>query len=775
MARKSIAQRMNRDILVTIAVIAVLFVAMGSLMQLRWKNDNIQSVCRFLDMLVGREQSQMANELFERRLSALGMRVAQIAALDEVLEVVLYDASGRPLARVAGGEPDPAPADVPALDDFRPEPGEPYRFEHDFTALRFTKAVTAAGEVLGWVRISHDLSLLRRQMLSFFTFFFVLLTITLICMLTLLRRRLRQSVVVPLRELGSSMRATDSESLSRGVSLRQGDLEIANLGEAFEELLARLDRSYRELDEANAALRRSESRLSRAIGASTDAIWEWSYVTGETYFSPRWYEMLGYADHELPMSYDTWRSLCHPDDYGLTVQEIRETVESGGLKSYQAEFRMRTRDGGWKWILSRGDVIERDGNGNPVLLSGTHTDISERKQAEERLRQSEEKFFRLFRLSPDTIILVNAETGQLVDVNDSFVALSGYTRDEALGRTLLELGVYRDPAQRELLYGLLEREGTVRNLEIDVRCKDGSVTACAVSSQLMQIDGTTHLLAVVRDISQMKQMQELMIQSEKMRSVGGMAAGIAHEINNPLGIILQASHNLVQRTRPDFPKNIEAAESIGLRMELLERYMRERKLDVFIADIQTAGVRAAEIIRRMLDFSRMNECGHAPCDLRRLIEQSVALASTDFDLRKNYDFGRISVEIDVEDGLPPVPCTETEVEQVLLNLLRNASQAMATSASTAEQPRIRIHASALPEGVRIVVEDNGPGMDAEVSRRAFDPFFTTKAPGLGTGLGLSVSYFIITKSHGGDMRVESEPGKGSRFIIDLPAAKGGGA
>jgi PAS domain S-box-containing protein len=764
---------MNRDILVTFAVIAVLFVAMGSLMQLRWKNDNIESVCRFLDMLVVREQSQMANELFERRFSALEMRIVQIGALDEVLEVVLFDADGAPLVRVAGGASELRPASVPPLGDGRPATGEAYVFEHDFSALRFTKAVTAAGEVLGWVRISHDLSLLRRQMLSFFGFFFLLLTITLICLLTILRRRLRKSVVVPLKELGSSMRAMDTQSLTRAVSLRQGDLEIAGLGEAFEELLTRLDRSYRELDEANAALRRSESRLSRAIGASTDAVWEWSYATGETYYSPRWYGMLGYGDQELPMNYDTWRSLCHPDDYELAARGIQEAVDSRGSKSYQAEFRMRTRDGGWKWILARGDVIERDGDGNPVLLSGTHTDISERRQAEERLRQSEEKFSRLFRLSPDTIILVNAETGRLMDVNDSFVQLSGFARSEALARSLLELGIYHEPAQRERFYAALERDGTVRNFEIDIRCKDGSVTPCAVSGQLMMIDGTPHVLAVVRDISQMKRMRELMIQSEKMRSVGGMAAGIAHEINNPLGIILQASHNIVQRTRPDFPKNIEAAGRIGLSMELLERYMRERKLDVFIADIQAAGVRAAEIIRRMLDFSRMSESGRKVCDLRRLVEQSVALAATDYDLRRNYDFGRIRMEI--PEGLPPIGCTETEIEQVFLNLLRNASQAMAAAEPPTPEPRIRIHARALPGGVRIVVEDNGPGMDEEVSRRVFEPFFTTKAPGLGTGLGLSVSYFIITKGHGGDMRVESEPGRGTRFIIDLPSDKGVGA
>jgi PAS domain S-box-containing protein len=764
---------MNRDILVTFAVIAVLFVAMGSLMQLRWKNDNIESVCRFLDMLVTREQSRMANALFERRLSALEMRVAQIGALDEVLEVVLFDADGAPLVRVAGGAPELRPASVPALGDGRPATGAAYVFEHDLSALRFTKAVTAAGEVLGWVRISHDLSLLRRQMLSFFGFFFLLLTITLICLLTILRRRLRKSVVVPLKELGSSMRAMDTQSLTRAVSLRQGDLEIAGLGEAFEELLARLDRSYRELDEANAALRRSESRLSRAIQASTDAVWEWSYATGEAYFSPRWYEMLGYGDQELTMDFETWRSLIHPDDFEHVQREIRETVDSKGLKSYQAEFRMRTRDGGWKWILGRGDVIKRDPDGSPVLLSGTHSDISERRQAEERLRQSEEKFSRLFRLSPDTIVLVNAESGRLVDVNDSFVLLSGFARSEVLGRSLLELAIYHEPDQREQFYAALERDGTVRNFEIDIRCKDGSVTPCAVSSQYMMIDGTPHVLAVVRDISQMKRMQELMIQSEKMRSVGGMAAGIAHEINNPLGIILQATHNIVQRTRPDFPKNIEAAGRIGLSMELFERYMRERKLDVFIADIQAAGVRAAEIIRRMLDFSRMSESGRKVCDLRRLVEQSVALAAPDYDLRRNYDFGRIRMEIDIPDGLPPIGCTETEIEQVFLNLLRNASQAMAEAPTP--EPRVRIHARALPGGVRIVVEDNGPGMDEEVRSRVFEPFFTTKAPGLGTGLGLSVSYFIVTKGHGGDMRVESEPGRGTRFIIDLPASAGGAA
>ena len=766
----SISQRMNRDIQITFLVVAVLFVAIGAFMQWQWKNDNIQTVCRFLDMLVSRERSNMANELFERRYVALKMRLVDISSNADVLSVVLYDRTGKPVAMAADGQNREPLEDVPWFAPETWDGDEGYTFQHDFSALRFTSAVSAAGETLGWIRISHDLSLLRKQTFYFFAFFFLMLFITLVCMQVLLRRRLLHSVANPLRELGASMRAMDAESLTQAAPLQEADLEIAGLGEAFQELLGRLARTYSALDEANEALTRSERRLSRAIGASTDAIWEWHLDTGEAYFSPRWYEMLGFRDREFPMSFETWKRLCHPDDFEKTQGKIMRTVESQGSESYKAEFRMRTRDGGWKWILGRGDVIRRDALGRPLLLSGTHTDITERRLAEERLRQSEEKFYRLFHLSPDSIVLINVEDGRLVDVNDTFLLFSGYARDEVLGKTTLELGIYRNPEDREKLYAHLEREGSIRNFEFEARRKDGSTFIFSMASQMMNLDGKPHLLAVLRDITQLKQMQELMIQSEKMRSVGGMAAGIAHEINNPLGIIMQASHNLVQRTRPDFEKNRDAATALGLDMGLLEQYMRVRKLDVFIEDIQTAGARAAGIIRRMLDFSRMSESSRSSCDIARLVEQSLALARTDYDLKKSYDFNTIRIDVSMEEYLPSIRCTETEIEQVILNLLRNAAQAMAAADPPIGSPHIGIRVSSRPGGVRIVVEDNGPGMAPEVCRRVFEPFFTTKPPGLGTGLGLAVSYFIVTKGHGGTMRVESEPGKGTRFIIDLPSS-----
>lgn len=440
-------------------------------------------------------------------------------------------------------------------------------------------------------------------------------------------------------------------------------------------------------------------------------------------------------------------------------------LESPARASVEVEFKRRDGSRFHAFINAR---LELDGEGRPEILEGTIEDINDRKRAEELLRQSEEKFSRLFLLSPDSIILVEADSEVLAEVNDTFVRAMGYTREEALGRTTRELGLYANETDLEAVRALVEEKGHVESYEFEARHKDGSVAVCSMSCQLIVIDGKRYRLSIVRDITSIKHMQAMMVQTEKMISVGGIAAGIAHEINNPLGIVLQASQNLMQRIRPDFRKNVEAAERIGLNMELLVRYMRERKLDTFVQDIQSAAVRASGIIRHMLDFSRKSESQRTACHLPEIIDKAVELARSDYDLKKSYDFKRIHIAREYEEGLPTISCTETEIEQVLLNLLRNAAQALATALPPVENPAIFISAKRMDEHVRISVRDNGPGVAPEVRRRIFEPFFTTKAPGVGTGLGLSVSYFIVTKGHGGGMHVESQPGEGATFIVDLP-------
>ena len=432
---------------------------------------------------------------------------------------------------------------------------------------------------------------------------------------------------------------------------------------------------------------------------------------------------------------------------------------------HNMETQVQRPDGTIGHILYSGGLIALDGE--PCVLSMT-VDITELKEAQEELRRSKEMFARLFQLSPDIITLARQEDGVLLEVNDTFSRTTGYSRDEAVGKSTLDLRTFAAPERRADFIAALRQDGKVENFEFDMRHRDGHILRCSTSARMMTVDDTPCVLAITRDITHLRALQDSMIQSEKMLSLGGIAAGIAHEINNPLGIVLQAAQTITLRTRADFPKNIEAAAKIGTDIEHVERYLKERKIDVFIRDIQGAAVRAADIIRHMLDFSRRSESRRSVCDIKTIIDNSLRLASSDYDLKKNYDFKSIRIKKDFADDLPSLHCTETEIEQVLLNLLRNAAQAMAEANPSTPEPCIGITVRPLGKGLRIEISDNGPGIPPEHRTRIFEPFFTTKASGAGTGLGLSVSYFIITKGHGGTMSVNSPAEGGTVFTIELP-------
>ncbi|MCP4755835.1 MAG: response regulator [Proteobacteria bacterium] len=269
------------------------------------------------------------------------------------------------------------------------------------------------------------------------------------------------------------------------------------------------------------------------------------------------------------------------------------------------------------------------------------------------------------------------------------------------------------------------------------------------------------------DITERKKTRELMIQTEKMMSVGGLAAGMAHEINNPLAAIIQITQNIERRISPDFGKNIPAAVKHHINLNNLQAYLKEKNILDNIKEITKSGQRAAKIVGEMLLFSRKSESEMAPANLVELMETAVELAGKDYNLKKKYDFKHIRIIRNFDSNLPRIPCTETEIEQVVLNLLTNAAWAMANEKSN-DPPQITLLIDVEKEMARIEVEDNGPGMDEETRKLIFEPFFTTKPVGEGTGLGLSVSYMIITNNHKGVLEVESEPGKGAKFIIRLP-------
>lgn len=272
----------------------------------------------------------------------------------------------------------------------------------------------------------------------------------------------------------------------------------------------------------------------------------------------------------------------------------------------------------------------------------------------------------------------------------------------------------------------------------------------------------------IDDITQRLSLEEMMVQSEKMLSVGGLAAGMAHEINNPLGAILHNVQNIRRRLSTELPKNLEAAEQLGVELDNINQYLQNREVPQLLDGIQQAGARAAKIVTHMLSFSRRSNRQMAPCDLPALIDQAVEIAGNDFDLAIGFDFKGQAIIRQFDPQLGPVPGTANELEQVLLNLLKNAAQAIHQREDDSEPGRIILRTRLNPPWAEIQVEDNGIGMTESVRKRTFEPFFTTKEIGQGTGLGLSVSYFIITNNHKGQMEVQSTLGQGTCFTLRLP-------
>ena len=270
------------------------------------------------------------------------------------------------------------------------------------------------------------------------------------------------------------------------------------------------------------------------------------------------------------------------------------------------------------------------------------------------------------------------------------------------------------------------------------------------------------------NVTEQMQKEEMLIQSEKMMSVGGLAAGMAHEINNPLAGIVQSMQVIQNRLFLNSPKNAAAAKNNNISLSGLQDYARDRGIDKMVENVLDSGKRAASIVNNMLSFSRKSAYKFELYNMAELLDRTVELVSSDYDLRKKYDFRQIKIIRNYAPDIGLIRCEGTKIQQVFLNILKNGAQAMASKDYLDETPAFIFRLFKDGDFLKIEIEDNGPGMDIETRKRVFEPFFTTKNIGEGVGLGLSVSYFIITENHNGIMTVESVLGSGTKFLIGLP-------
>ncbi len=509
-------------------------------------------------------------------------------------------------------------------------------------------------------------------------------------------------------------------------------------------------------------LAESERRLSYSIEATSDGLWDWDMASGDVYFSPQWYTMLGYFPYELPSNYETWRKLLHPDDLEYAESEVKRHIDS--KIPFRIELRMKTKEGKWRWVLTRGKVVEWASDGAPRRVVGTHVDVTQRKEREVQIRKLQQSLSSIIASVPSVLIVVDSEM-EVTLWNYRAELETGITADKATGQQLFKVfpRLERDSAfiSQAISCGVTQVDGHRLSTKNDREVYEDLTVSPLLTEDLQ---GT---IIQITDVTERVQMEEMIIQSEKMLSLGGLAAGLAHEINSPLSGITASAQNLKRRLLEDLYKNAEIAGECNILLEKIHCYMEKRSIPNMINSIAEASIRTSNLVRNVLSFSRKSAGHKEPVSLPELLETTYELAASDHQISK-LGLGAVKVERFYSSQLPLVLVDSSMMQQVYFNVFRNCLEAMAEKEYKDTGPGFMLRAYAENSQAVVEIEDNGPGMVEEVRLKVFNAFFTTKAHGSGTGLGLSISYFIVTELHRGSMEVVSTPGEFTRFIIRIP-------
>jgi PAS domain S-box-containing protein len=604
---------------------------------------------------------------------------------------------------------------------------------------------------------------------------------------------------------------------------------------------------------AEKALQVSEEKYRLIVENSQDLIFT-ENASGEIiYMSPSIKNVLGYNQADIISR--SFRSIIHPDDIRGLEEAVKRNITDGYQSPGGIEFRVRHISGEWRWYIGRGSAVH-DANGNFINFIGIVNDISKRKQAEEALKQSEEKYRTIFESANDILMLLDTN-GMILDVNGRLTDIGGYDRFELINKNILELGHIIDEKNMAVVVGNLQkivgsratvtyqvemvkknrepismeisavpilkedkvvgvlgilRDITERNksesrvkeqkaltdrilsstpnavavvgqdqriimvnkafevtfelaqgeaegkeireiipipvflekieqvlgndqsqFQIEFRFKKGAVESVLVAHIIST--QKNEVLVMLHDITEEREIQERLYLTDRLASLGEMAAGIAHELNNPLTGVVALSQLLLESGVPD-----------GIKEDL--------------ESISSEGQRAASVVKNLLSFTRSHTLSAQPVEINGVIDQVLKLRA--YEHRVN----NIEVVVHLAPNLPEITADRFQLQQVFINIVLNAEQAMIESH---KRGNLTVSTEQLCDNIKISFSDDGPGIPQDILNRIFDPFFTTKEVGKGTGLGLSICYGIVTKQ-GGRIYAESQPGNGATFVVELPVA-----
>ena len=496
------------------------------------------------------------------------------------------------------------------------------------------------------------------------------------------------------------------------------------------------------------ALANSERLWKLAIDATGDGVYDWNLQSGDMYYSPRWKTMLGYQEEDILTEYHSWEKLMHPDYLQVTADTLQAYV-SGSIPHYEVEFPLLNKQGHYVWILSRGTIVSRDELGRPLRMIGTHIDISQRKSIELNLKEEQSLAVLSQRIanlgnwsntpSTDTIIW-SAQMYVIYGINkadfghnlSALMALI-HPEDRLLQRAWVKQLAEPLPVKDHLVR-ILRPDGNLRYIKVYATIE------YAIDGQILRIIGCSQ--DITESILQKQQDQlhlDQLAHITRLGLMGEMATGIAHEVNQPLTTTVNyasALKILATVAEPDLEKIARVA---GLVAE--------------------QALRAGKIIHRMKAFCQNQNTNLISTDINSLLADCIVLCN--FDLKKHS----ITLKLEFADRLPKLLIDAIQIEQVLINLIRNSTEILAANDNFAPKT-ITISSLLLDEqNLQIQVRDNGPGIETELQKKLFMPFVTTKAEGMGMGLSICRSLIV---AHHGSLSFDSTQGVGSCFYISLP-------
>ena len=576
--------------------------------------------------------------------------------------------------------------------------------------------------------------------------------------------RISASITNPLQELMQRFASGAKGDISVRMQ-RQSRDEVGTLAYYFNTFMERLEASSQSLKteiadrkKAEAAIRKSEAKYRELVENANSIILRMTPEGLITFFNEFAQRFFGYTEPEI-LGKPVVGTLVSPD----TPAGIQMMVGQGNYSGERAHANT-LRDGTRVWIAWTSRAV-RDNAGAIREYLCIGTDITEAREAEQEMARMRHYLKNFVDAMPSVLIGVDRQC-RVTQYNRSAVSMTGISDRQALGRPVTEVLPLLVPHTKMIAAAM--HQGRARQVEKAICSHDHSTFYADIMVYPIEAGQVKGAVIRVDDVTQRVRMENMMVQTEKMMSVGGLAAGMAHEINNPLGGMLQSLQNVIRRLSPGLSANETDAAACGIQLESIRAYLEKREIFRFLENIRLSGERASHIVENMLSFSRRSESRKVPVNMANLLDKAVELANHDYDLKKKFDFRDIRIVRNYRPDLPQVPCVGTEIEQVILNLLRNAAQAMSGTRMPKRTPCITLHLRRENQFAVIEIADNGPGMTDAQLNRIFEPFFTTKEVGVGTGLGLSVSYFIVTNNHSGSLSAESTLGSGASFIVRLP-------